>query len=208
AFQAQDIVVTETTAPVYLVLENTGGNRIWNIHLTAGARVERVVLLGGAQSGVANLDPVVPVEVILDDGLAACNIRPAHPLNAGHRLLQPGVTPGSEAGQAAAGMVKAAAAYDIWFRDSFGVTASASRVGFDKGTVAVVGPLPGTASGKDVPTAAYAPITGADIRTTQDTYFEIVGQVPNGQDYGSRVMQLATGFAFGDLSILRQGISF
>jgi len=198
AFQAQDIVVTETAAPVYLVLENMGGNRIWNIHLAEGARVERVVLLGGAQSGVANLDPVVPVEVILDDGLAECGIRPAYPLNASHRLLQPG-------GDADAAMVaEAAADYDIWFRDSFGVTASASRVGFVAGTVAVIGPSPGPAG----PKASYAEITGAEIRTTQDRYFEIVGQVAEGQDYGSRVMALATEFAFGDLSILRQGVSF
>lgn len=198
AFHAQDIVVTETGAPVYLVLENTGGNRIWNIHLAEGARVERVVLLGGAQSGVGNLDPVVPVEVILDDGLAGCGIRPAQPLNRGHALLQ-------TASDAEATLIaEAAAAYDIWFRDSFGVTASESRVGFDGGSVALIGPLPGAAG----PKVRYATITGADIRTTQDTYFEIVGQVAEGQDYGSRVMDLATGFAFGDLTILRQGVSF
>jgi len=56
--------------------------------------------------------------------------------------------------------------------------------------------LPGVAG----PKAGYAPILGAEIRTTQDSYFEIVGQVAEGQDYGSRVMALATEFAFGDLA--------
>lgn len=208
AFQSQDVVVTDTTAPVYLVLENTVGNRIWNIHLAEGARVERVVLLGGAQSGVANLDPVVPVEVILEDGLATCGIRPAHPLNAGHRLLQPDTASDPESRQKATTLVEAAADYDLWFRDSFGVTASNSRVGFVQGTVAVIGPVPATPTDVAVPKAAYAPITGASIMTTQGTYFEIAGQVPEGQDYGSRVMALATAFAFGDLSILQQGVSF
>lgn len=207
AFQAQDVVVTETATPVYLVLESGGGNRIWNIHLAEGARIERVVLLGGAQSGVANLDPVVPVEVILDDGLGACGIRPAYPLNAGHRLVQPaeaGLAASSGAKAAVAANAEAVAAYDIWFRDAFGVRASEARVGFAAGTVAVIGPTPADA-GSEV---SYAPIVGADIRTTEATYFEIVGQVEAGQDYGGRVMTLATGFAFGDLSILRQGVGF
>lgn len=203
AFQAQDVVVTETAARVYLVLENAGGNRIWNIHLAEGARVERVVLLGGAQSGVVNLDPVVPVEVMLADGLAECGIVPAHPLNPGHPLLQaPGA--GSKPAPELAARIEAAASYDIWFRDSFGVLASATRVGFDGGTVAVVGPVPGPGLAK----ADYAPISGADIRTTQDIYFEIAGQVPQGQDYGNRVMALATSLAMGDLALLRQGVGF
>jgi len=201
AFQAQDVVVTDTSVPVYLVLENAGGNRIWNIHLAEGARLERLVLLGGAQSGVANLDPVVPVEVILADGLATCGIRPAHPLNPGHQLLQS--TAESDVNLVAQ-HAEAVAAYDIWFRDSFGVRASDSRIGYAAGSVAVVGPVLDAAGAK----VSFAPILGADVRTTQNSYFEIVGQVAAGQDYGSRVMALATGFAFGDLSILHQGVGF
>lgn len=184
AFQAYDIAVTETAAPVYLVLESGGGNRIWNIHLAEGARIERVVLLGGAQSGVANLDPVVPVEVILAEGLADCGVAPAR--------------------ASAAAPAAAAAAHDRWFRDSFGVSPGQGRIGFDRGMVSVIGPLPGPAT----PRAIYAPIAGAEIRTTKDRHFEIRGQVPAGQDYAARVIAIATGFAFGDLANLRQGVAF
>ena len=69
AYQSYDVVVAEVSAPVYLVLQTGQGNRIWNIHAAPGALIERVVLLGGDQVGVANLDPVVPVEVIQDSGL-------------------------------------------------------------------------------------------------------------------------------------------
>jgi hypothetical protein len=206
AYQATDVAVTETRAPVFLVLENRQGNRIWNIHLAPGARVERVVLLGGAQAGVANLDPVVPVEVLLNDGLATCGIAPAHPLNRGHALLQPqgegGRSPADQAAELAR-IEAAAAAYDQWFRDSFGVS-TRDRAGFDRGAVAVVGPVPEAEAGR----AVYAPIGGADIRTTHDSYFEIRGQVPEGEDFAARVTAIATGFAFGDLATLRQGIDF
>jgi hypothetical protein len=95
-------------------------------------------------------------------------------------------------------------AYDIWFRDSFGLRAGESRAGFDVGTMSMVGPLPETSEAK----AVYARIEGARIRMTRDVYFEIAGQVPQGEDFAARVKAIATTFAFGDLSSLRQGVSF
>jgi hypothetical protein len=208
AYKAYDVAVTETRKPVYLVLENGYGDRIWNIHLAPGARIERVVLLGGEHAGVANLDPVVPVEVLPGAALAACGIEPAYELNPGHRffeVLRDG--PGSYKQEAEAKYVvmqERIAAYNTWFRDSFGVLADESRAGFDAGTISVVGPVPGEAD----PKAVYAPIKGARIRTTQDTYFEVRGQVAKGEDFAGRVKAIATTFAYGDLANLRQGVEF
>jgi hypothetical protein len=200
AYEAYDVAVTETGAPVYLVLQTTGGNRMWNIHLAPDARIERVVLLGGDQAGIANLDPVVPVEVILNPGLETCGIVPAFPLNAGHALMQSGAGSDVQLAEVAA----RAQAYDQWFRDSFGVPAAASRAGYDAGTMSVIGPVPGEADLR----AVYAPIQGAKIRMTQDRFFEIAGQVAQGEDFASRVRAIATSFAFGDLANLRQGVEF
>jgi hypothetical protein len=207
SYQAYDVAVTETRAPVYLVLENGHGNRIWNIHLAPGAQVERVVLLGGEHAGVANLDPVVPVEVLPGAALAACGIQPAYSLNPGHLFFQSmnsGAMSKSESEAKLAAIKDAVAAYGIWFRDSFGVMAEDSRAGFDQGTISVVGPVPGDAE----PMAAYAPIRGARIRATQDAYFEIRGQTAEGQDFAALVEAIAKSFAFGDLTNLRQGVEF
>lgn len=191
AYEIHDVAVTETSAPVFLVLENRLGNRLWNIHLAEGARIERVVLLGGDQAGVANLDPVVPIEVILNSGLAACNIAPAYEID--------------PQGDAQLTEIYARAdAYDIWFRDSFGVRAGQSRAGFDIGTISHIGPVTGDAE----PKAKYSPIGGAKIRTTQDKFFEIAGQVAEGADFASRVVAIATAFAFGNLATLEQGVDF
>lgn len=207
SYKAYDVAVTETRKPVYLVLENSYGNLIWNIHLAPGARIERVVLLGGEHAGVANLDPVVPVEVLPGPALEACGIRPAYGLNAGHLFFQSmasGAMSKDEADTKLAAIKDAVAAYDIWFRDSFGILASESRSGFDQGTISVVGPVPGEAD----PKAVYAPVKGARIRTTQDTYFEVRGQVAKGEDFAGRVKAIATTFAYGDLTNLRQGVEF
>jgi hypothetical protein len=194
-YEAYDVAVTETRAPVLLVLEGRAGNRIWNIHSVEGVRIERVILLGGGQAGVANLDPVVPVEVMLDDGLADCGIRPAYLATRGQAAT---------GGENVAELDEAARAYDIWFRDSFGVLASETRAGFDVGTISVVGPVPMD----EEPKPDYSPVHGADLRATQSTYFDIVGQVANGEDFAARVKAIATTFAFGDLNYLRQGVSF
>ncbi|MFN3281181.1 MAG: hypothetical protein ACK40I_05880 [Tabrizicola sp.] len=208
AYEAYDVAVTETARPVYLVLVNFHGHRIWNIHLAEGARIERVVLLGGDQAGVANLDPVIPVEVMPADALAACGLAPAYPLNPGHRFFEVLTSgPGSyrqEAETKYAAMQEATRAWNTWFRDTFGVSAEATRAGFDAGMVSVVGPVPGEAGHM----AVYAPIEGARIRTTQDSYFEIRGQGEAANSFAGRVKAIATSFAFGDLAYLRQGVSF
>lgn len=208
AYQSYDVAVTEVSGPVYLVLQTGPGNRIWNIHSAPGVRIERVVLLGGDQVGVANLDPVVPVEVILDEGLAACGIRPALPLNAGHALVADSASGDAEAASKLAAHGVAADAYSRWFLDTFGVAAGQSRAGFDRGTISLVGPIPGGEDPALVPKAVFTRIDGAKIRTTQDTFFEIPGQVPEGEDFAARVKAIATAFAFGDLANLKQGADF
>jgi hypothetical protein len=207
-YQSYDVIVTEVSAPVYLVLQTGEGNRIWNIHAAPGVRIERVVLLGGGQVGVANLDPVVPVEVILQDGLVACGIRPTLPLNPGHALIAAAASGDGSAAARLAAHDEEVAAYDQWFRDVFGVEAGGSRIGFDRGTASLVGPVPGGQDPELTPKATYGRIAGAKIRTTKDIFFEIPGQVPAGEDFASRVEAVATAFAFGDLANLRQGVDF
>lgn len=208
AYEAYDVAVTETARPVYLVLVNMGGHRIWNLHLAPGARIERVVLLGGDHAGVANLDPVVPVEVISAAGLADCGIVPAYPLNSGRRsfdVLNGEDGPAKEDSEAQFERMQArVSAWNAWFRDSFGIAADETRAGFDEGKLSVVGPVPG----EGVPKAVYQPFAGARIRTTQDQYFEIRGQSPKAESFAGRVEAIATRFAFGDLKFLRQGVSF
>ena len=204
-YDTYDVVVNETTAPVYLVLENRGGNRIWNIHAADGARIERVILLGGDQAGVANLDDVVPVEVILSSGLADCDIVPAYAPTTG-QLADADPAEGNQPMPAAdvERALSLANAYDVWFRDSFGVRAGESRVGYEAGTISAIGPIPGG----EAPKAVWTSVKGAKLRTTRDQFLDIEGQVAPGQDFAARVVAIATKFAFGDLGLLRQGGGF
>lgn len=201
-FETYDVAVTETGAPVYLVLESSGGNRIWNVHVAEGVRIERVVLLGGDQAGVANLDPVVPVEVILGPGLDECGIRPAYAPSAG-QIADASETPGKKpmAQSRIDETLARAEAYDTWFHDSFGLRAGESRVGYDQGAMSVIGPIPSGEASK----AAWVSIDGAEIRTTHDRFLDLDGQIAPGEDFAGRVIAIVTGFAMGDLERLRLG---
>lgn len=46
-----DVFVTDSSAPVYLVLQSLGGNALWNVHRGPGVDISHVALIGGT-SGV------------------------------------------------------------------------------------------------------------------------------------------------------------
>lgn len=46
-----DVFVTDTSGPIYLVLQSMGGNTVWNVHRGPGARIAHVAIIGNT-SGV------------------------------------------------------------------------------------------------------------------------------------------------------------
>ncbi len=208
-FDAFDVVVTETARPVYLVLQADSGRRLWVLHLAPGARLERVVLLGGAQAGIANLPDGVPVEAMRQTEAEACGLpRPSYPLNPGHRFfqaLQAGHLSAEEGQEKLAQMQARAAEYEAWFRSAFGVSAAATMAGdWIDGDIAAIGPVPATSEGR----AVWAGVDGAAVAVTQDAYLETAAEREAGQGFRDRVIAVATAFAWGDLKTLDAGVKF
>lgn len=206
-FETFDVAVTETAKPVYLVLETGAAQRVFNLHLAPGARLERVVLIGGDQTGVANLPAGVPVEAMLAKTAAACGYAPFYPLNPGHLFYQSvenGAIRAEEAAEKIAAFAKAASDWDQTFRAAFGTGANETLSGgWVGGTIAMVGPLPAMPDAR----AVYAPVKGAVLRVTVDQYVEFEGQSPE-QGFDARVKAVATAFAWGNLKNLRQGVAW
>ncbi len=201
-YQSFDVAVTETAAPVYLVVEAGYGQQIVNLHLSPGARLERVVLLGGDQMGVANLPAGVPVEVLRGAELQACGLLPFHPLNPGHLYYQSvanGAIRPEEVAAKEAQFAAQVAAWDGWFRSAFGYGAGETLAGGWLGaTAAVAGPLPATPEAR----AVFAPVKGAPVSLTQDQYLETPAMDRAGQGFAARVEAIAAAFAWGDLKNL------
>lgn len=201
-YHAFDVAVTETAAPVYLVVEATTGQQIVNLNLAPGARLERVVLLGGDQIGVANLPAGVPVEVMRRAELSVCGVQLFYPLNPGHLYYQSvanGAIRPDEVAEKEAHFAALADAWESWFWVSFGHGAAETLAGGWIGaTAAVAGPLPATPEAR----AVHTPVKGAAVSLTQDQYLETPALDRAGQGFAARVQAIAAAFAWGDLKNL------
>ncbi|MFE3837656.1 hypothetical protein [Pseudogemmobacter sonorensis] len=203
AYQAFDVAVTETARPVYLVIDAFYHDSwLVNVHLAPGARVERVILLGGAQMGVANLPAEVPVEVMLRAGLEACGVKPFYPLNPGHAYYAAIVANRLDAeriAQTEAGFLADAAVWEGAFRRWFGIAAAESLAGSWRDlAVAVAGPVPATPEGR----AVWRPVAGAPARLTSGQYLETPELAAEGRGFAARVEAVTRAFAWGDLENL------
>lgn len=201
-YDSFDVAVTETAQPVYLVVEAVHGQRIVNLHLAPGTRLERVVLLGGDQLGVANLPEGVPVEIFREAELSACDIRIFYPLNPGHLYFQSvasGAIQPDEVAEKNAAFAAQADAWDAWFLMAFGQSAQLTLAGgWVDGKVAVAGPVPATPEAR----AVWTTVKGAPLVLTQDQYIETPQLAAEGRGFAARVEAVAAAFAWGDLKNL------
>lgn len=162
-YSAFDVAVTDTAAPVHLVLSGeTARPRLWNLQLVPGVRLARVTLLGGGRDAVAHLPAGVPIEVLPRAAMTACGAQEVYPyseLSMVHQSRAIGVIKEDEYAQMAATLDAAYAEWAGWFAGHFGAEPLAVRVGFDEGVGGLVGPVPATPEAR----VAWAPIAGAHI---------------------------------------------
>ncbi|MDX8347184.1 hypothetical protein SLH49_04210 [Cognatiyoonia sp. IB215446] len=153
-FESIDVFLSDTSAPQYVVLQNLGGNILWNLHLAPDVRVAHVALISEGLPAVANLpdgatieglhvsDFVEPHRFGADDRIRECMIRPwrkpapdwvAHQKAAeGNELFRNQLT----------SFTKGHAAFNAWYTQTLGVDATAHVVAPDKAAHVLVGPRP------------------------------------------------------------------
>lgn len=206
SFEVGDIAVTETQKPVYLVLDASYKRVVYNIHLAPGAELDRVILIGGIEAGVANVPADVPVEVITGEAAAACGYQPYYPLNPGHLFFQSmasGVMKQEEVDQRFAEFKAAEQAWENAFRAAFGVSPDGLSTGSVGGvSLATVGPLPAAPEGR----AIWKSVTDAPLRVTVDQYVERPG-AGDGRDFDAVVKAVAKSFAWGNLENMSNGVN-
>ncbi|MEJ8561383.1 hypothetical protein QTO30_09245 [Yoonia sp. GPGPB17] len=167
-----DVFVTDTSAPIYLVLQNIGPGIVWNLNAGPGVEIAHVALIGSDFSGVANLPGTATTEALLvsdflpphqygaDDIPRDCMIRPwrrPQPEWIGSRK--------SEAGSLRYqnlmySYTKGYEAYDRWYTQTLGVNASANTITARDAAHVLLGPKP------DAP-FDYSPLAGQDIRMAE-----------------------------------------
>jgi len=127
AYLLNHVVVTDTSAPLHLVLSSAPERRIWQFHLAPNVQISAVTMLGGAMQATLGLPDDTLVEVMTEQAQEACGIRQIF-------------APMRAEGEPAPAFDRRVENYDRWFADRFGVGALEGRAGLSGGWALVIGP--------------------------------------------------------------------
>lgn len=194
-----NVVVTEQQQPVYLVLTGSG-NIIWNIQAHERSLISRVAIIGRGTTGIANLDPEVPVTSLTGKALKRCNVFPArNPKD--HWSMVAFIKSHGTGRETVAQERKYARKYTFWFTNSFAQSADRDAVGDFLLSNVIVGPMPDKLEAR-VP---YKSLKGAQLRlTAQDYVFASPPEYYNTKNM-ELVKELATRMSGGSLESLLPG---
>jgi hypothetical protein len=163
-----DVIVTDSSAPIYLVLQNLGPGVIWNIHTAPDVTIAHVAIVSSSYAGLVAPPDDASFEALLvsdfvsghefgaDDVIRDCMIRP-------WRKPQPDWIASIKA--ADGNMLyenqvytyqKGYEAYNAWFTKTLGVDASTNLVTARDAAHALLGPVPAEP-------VAYQSMTGRDV---------------------------------------------
>ncbi|MBC2774136.1 hypothetical protein H6M51_14830 [Rhizobium sp. AQ_MP] len=157
-----DVVVTEETAPVHLVLASRS-SVLWNIQKAPRTNIVGVTVISGTMhAAIANLDKRIPVIALVGDAAKKCGAIPAvKPVMEfpGLRMQLHAANKDEKLQQRNAEFSR----FDRFFRNAFGVTSAMVAVGQDEIVHAAIGPIPSTPESR----LPYKGIDGATILATE-----------------------------------------
>lgn len=202
-----DVFVTDTTAPVYLVLQNMGSGVIWNVQAAPGAEVAHIAIIAAEHSGVVLptvsttfegllvSDFLTPYKFGDDSSDRSCMIRPWRAPQPSWVGVQNAALGDTDADDEMFAYREGYAAYNRWYTAAFGVDAGTNVVSARDAAHVLVGPTPAT----PVP---YRTLSGQDVQL-MDTDHIFSGD-PGTLDQLSRSLHtnLLTAAIGGDVSAL------
>jgi hypothetical protein len=187
-----DVIVTETSKPVYLVLAHY--NRVlFNIHLAPGAKISRIAMIGYRGGGITNLDPLPPVEVLSDQQLARCGVVPLRRPAAHWEMTKIANNSTFDPKELVRKATSDFSKYSNWFKRNFGQTSEPNSIGAMTASHVLVGPLPTTLENR----VQYKALTGANVYVAKSDYNYSLS--PN--DYKAKKSQLIIDAAEAGLGV-------
>jgi hypothetical protein len=197
-----DVVVTETTKPVYLVLTYSFPT-IFNIQLAEGARLARVALVGHDMVGLANVDATVPVSALTGSRMKSCGVTPVRkPADHWNFVRDAKNDPNNSAlSEGLAKNMSMFYAFSGWYRSTFGDDSEPGAIGASIASHVLVGPLPETLEER-VP---YKSMEGSRLLLTHNDYVFVATEDEYREKHGEIILKAASELAGGDLKNLLAG---
>jgi hypothetical protein len=162
-----DVFVTDTEAPVYLVLQNMGRGIIWNVQTAPDVTLAHVAIVSSGWSGLVSPPADTTFEALLvgdfvpphasgaDDRVRSCMIRPWRaPQDDWVSVQRAGRD--SLAADEVASFTKGYTAYDAWFTGTLGIDAATNLIAAQSAAHVLAGPRPKTPF-------AYRGMAGRDV---------------------------------------------
>jgi len=167
-----NVVVTEKSAPVHLVLSSET-NVIWNILPAAGAKISAIAVISGDGVGVAHAPEGTVIEAIYGEALKRCDVHPARrPKDDWSFVRNAKGSGGSYLKQALADNNARASAYASWFSKRFGASAENGAIAHRGLGAVLIGPMP-TGEGARAPMAT---LEGTTVLLSRSDYFVLGAQ--------------------------------
>ncbi|HBS30501.1 MAG TPA: hypothetical protein DEA40_01960 [Parvularcula sp.] len=157
-----NVVVTESSAPVHLVLASER-SVIWNIIPAPDARVSGVTALSGASLGVANAPDGAAIEALYGEALSRCEVAPVRRPQDDWGLAREARAGGPALTQYDARNAQADK-FEAWLRKWFGAGVETAVIAPMGAGAALVGPLPPAPAAR-IP---MRPIAGATLKLSID----------------------------------------
>jgi hypothetical protein len=191
-----DVVVTETSKPVYLVIAY-GKSALFNLHVAEGARLSRIALIGPGTAAVANAEPETPVAALSGEATASCDVSPRR-APAPHWQLVQNVRQNPDFQADVNKLSGMHGAFSGWYRRNFGVPSEPDAIGAATTSHVLVGPLPETLEAR----APYRSLKGAAVLMTSSDH-AFAGALSDFKEEAARlIVEDATRMAGGSLDSL------
>lgn len=188
-----NVILTDESAPLYLVLQAASRPLVWNLHATPGVEVAAIVVVGNPGNAVHTLAPDTPVTFLeIAEDCAPQPWRAAQPW--WDMFNRPGAASGEFEEKSAARHT----AYDRWFAATFGEASEPGTIGAFAANHVLVGPLPASSAAR----ATYRPLNGGRIVAHEGPLLYAAPAHEREADLARRRHALAEAAAGGDLSIV------
>ncbi|MEM8870738.1 MAG: hypothetical protein AAGE38_10085 [Pseudomonadota bacterium] len=206
-----DVFVTDSSAPIYLVLQSLAANIIWNIHTAGDATVAHAALVGPGVSGIIVDSDQTKVEAMVisdfvgshrfgaDDTIRDCMIRPWRKPRPEWQAWQKAERGNQLMTNQIESYAKGYAAYDAWFTRVFGTSAAAGTLSAQGASHVLVGPIPDTK-------LSYRPISGAEAQIVRTDHVILGDADTRRAEAQAQHLELLTRAAGGDIAMLRPAV--
>jgi len=201
-----NVVLTDTSAPQYVVLQTLQDDVVWNLHPAPGVTIAHVAMIGN-NSGLVDMPDMPSFEALRvsdfvedheygnDDEIRDCMIRPwrspqphwdAVLKSKGDNMLMINQVYTYTMGHKA---------FNSWYTQTLGVDADTNLTAAEGAASVLAGPLPATP-------VAFQDMTGRDIHMTRTDFVITGSQAARMAEIEKMQMDLVTAASGGDLALL------